>query len=124
MVTLPKLLARVAALSPEQKQLLAQRQVTEAQLARAAGLIAKVQESSDQPVEPVDPTIVANALAEAETRMWRHYLEWSQIIRAQVKRPRYLQLMGFGTGSRKAPEVELTLGQPTNDDANDENDVA
>lgn len=107
LVTLPKLLARIASLPADAKELLARRQVTEAELSRAAALITKLTTSTDAvPAEPVDPTEAQKALEEAETKMWRHYLEWSQIIRAQVKRPRYLQLMGFGTGTRKKSPTE------------------
>lgn len=118
LVTVPKLLERLAQTSPEVKTLLAERKVTEAVLAQAAGLVARIREGSDEaPAEPVDPDAAKRALEVAETAMWDHYLEWSAILRAQVKRPRYLVLMGLSEG-RKAPADTST----TTDDAPDNRD--
>ncbi|MFO0747570.1 MAG: hypothetical protein U1F43_18170 [Myxococcota bacterium] len=119
LVTVPKLLARLAAAPDDAKKLLAERKVTSEVLAKPQSIITHIQESADAPeVEPVDPDAVEKELLAAEDAMWSHYLEWSAIIRAQVKRPRYLQLMGLGGTPKKAGDAPVAT-----DDADTEGET-
>ncbi len=104
MVSIPTLLGRLAAVPDEAKALLAKRGVTAEELAKPAALVAHIQAAEAVVAPPVDSAALEAALEAAEDAMWNHYLEWSQILRAKVKRPAHLARMGFASGLRKPRE--------------------
>lgn|GEM_PF-3383632 len=60
-----------------------------------------------KPVQVIDPAIRRAAVTAAEAALWNYYLEWSQIARAVIKKPRLLSLLGFG-----APTDDAEPEQP------------
>lgn len=121
MVTIPKLLERLAALPDDAKAMLALRGVTADELKKPAALVQRVMDAAAViPPDPADAAAHEKALAEAEKAMWNHYLEWSQILRAKIKRPSHLKRMGFASGVRqpkpKGDDDDAPVVAPDEDD--------
>jgi len=94
---------------PDARKLLVKRGLTDAVVEEARGLLAKVGKVPEgaELVEAIDAD--PDATAEAETRLWNWYLEWSAIARTVIHDRRALRSLGFLRRMRRADGREVDV---------------
>lgn len=87
------------------RALLARRGLTDAVVAEARALLARIGSSQEAPSDDVE-ALDREVRAAAEQRMWSWYLEWSGIARIVITDGRVLRSLGFRRNERKGGSRE------------------
>jgi len=98
---LPKTRGGLGKLGREARAHLAKRGLNAATMDEARGILAQLQTLPEG-----RPTVPFLSNEEAERELWRWYLEWSAIARANIKERRLLRALGFLRGAKKDSEEE------------------